>query len=68
MVCSIDNNQKVNQDFKIYSIKYQFDTEHENDFSSSNTTVRGPPKCKLDLTEVKQLQGQDIFVKDYCKM
>ena len=63
MVCSVDSNHKVNQDFEIASIKYQLDTEHEDDLLSFNTAVK--PKlqdtlqCKLDLTEVKQLQEQD---------
>ena len=72
MVCSVDSNQKVNQDFEIDGIKYQLDTEHEDDLSFPNTAVKpkpeDPPQYKLDLTEVKQLQGQHTFVKNYCKM
>ena len=48
MVCSIDNNQKVNQDFDIDSIKYQPDTEHEDDLLSSDMTV------KLNLQDAPQ--------------
>ena len=55
-ICSIDYSQKVNQDFKVNGIKYQLDTEHEDDLSSSDTAVKPklqhPPQFKLDLAEV----------------
>ena len=50
----------VDQDFEIDDIKYQLDTEYEDDLLPPDTAVK--PKlqdllqCKLDLTEVKQLQ------------
>ena len=31
MVCSIKSNQKVNQDFEVDGVKYQFDSKHEDD-------------------------------------
>ena len=62
-VCSIDSNQKVNQEFEIQSIRYHFNSKHDNDLLQSDTTVKpqiqDPPQCKLDLDEVKQFQGQD---------
>ena len=66
MVCNIDNNQKVNQDFKVGAIKYQLDAKHVDDLLLHDTTVNSkhqdPPQCKVDLTEVKQLQGQDMHL------
>ena len=53
----------MNQEFEIDGIKYQLDTEHKDDISLSDTIVKpklqDPQQCKLDLTEVKQLQEQD---------
>ena len=61
-ICSVDSNQKISQDFEIDSIKYQLDTEHEDDLLPPGTAVKPilqiPLQCKLDLTEAKQLQGQ----------
>ena len=63
---NIDNNQKVNQDFEVHSIKYQLDTEQECDLLSSDTALRpklqDPPQCKLTSTEVKQLHKQDMHL------
>ena len=40
MVCSIENNQKVNkQDFEFDSVKYQLDVKHVDDLSSHDTSV-----------------------------
>ena len=65
-VCNIDRNQKVNQAFEIDSMKYQLDTEHEDDLSSPDTVVKpklqDPLQCMSDLTEVKQLHGQDMHL------
>ena len=33
MVCIIENNQKVNQDFEVDAVKYQFDAKHIDDLS-----------------------------------
>ena len=66
MVCSVDSNQKFNQDFEIDGIKYQLDTVHKDDLLFPNTAVKpkpeDPTQYKLDLTEVKQLQGQDTHL------
>ena len=55
--CSVDSNQKVNQEFEIDGIKYQLDTEHEDDLSLPDTAVKPklqrPSQGKLDLTEIK---------------
>ena len=40
MVCNIDNNQKVNQDFKIVGIKYQLDVKHVKELSLHDTTMK----------------------------
>ena len=40
MVCSVDSNQKVDQDFKIDDIKYHLDTKHEEDCLPPNTAVK----------------------------
>ena len=40
VVCSVDSNQKVNQDFVIGGIKYQLNTEHEDDLLSPNITIK----------------------------
>ena len=67
-VCSVDSNQKVNQEFEIDGIKYYLDLEHEDDLSLPDTTIKpqiqGPPQCKLDMDEVKQLQGQDPHLSE----
>ena len=39
-VCSVDNKQKVNQEFEIDSIKYQLNHEHEDDLSSLDTATK----------------------------
>ena len=45
MVCSVESNQKVNQDLEFDGIKYQLDTEHEDDLSPPNTTVNPKIHC-----------------------
>ena len=66
MVCSIDNNQKVNQDFEVDGIKYQLVVKHVDDLSLHNTAVKSKQhdllQCELGLTEVKQLHGQDMHL------
>ena len=66
MVCGVDSNQNVNQEFKTDGIKCQLDTEHVDDLSAPDTAenpkLQDPLQCKLDLTEVKQLQGQDMHL------
>ena len=39
MVCSIENNQKVNQDFGVDGVKYQLDLKNVDDLSSCDTSV-----------------------------
>ena len=47
---SIENNQKVNQDFEVDGIKYQFDVQHIDDFplhdTSMNTKHHDPLSAK----------------------
>ena len=62
-VCSVDSNQKVNQEFYISGIKYYLNPKHKNDLSSPGTAVKfqiqDPPQCNIDLDKIKQLQAQD---------
>ena len=58
MVCCIENNQKVNQDFEVDGVKYQFDAKHVDDLLLHDTSVNSkyhdkPPQCKVDPKEVK---------------
>ena len=60
------SNQKVNQDFEVDSIRYQLDSKHVDGLSLHNTAVQSkycnPPQCELNLTKVKQLQGQNMHL------
>ena len=51
-VCSVDSNQKVNQDFEMDGIIYQLDTAHEDDLFPPDTAVKAnlqdPSQCRLD--------------------
>ena len=50
-VCSVDSNQKVNQEFEIDGIKYHLDTEYEDDLLLPDTAVKpklqDPPQCTV---------------------
>ena len=39
MVCSLENNQKIKQDFEVDSVKYQFDLKHVDNLSLHYTSV-----------------------------
>ena len=39
MVCSIENNQKVNQDFEVDGVKYQFYVKHVDNPSLHDMSV-----------------------------
>ena len=64
--CNTENNQKGNNNIEVDCVKHQFDAKHVDDLLLHDTSVNpkhhDPPKCELDPTEVKQLQGQDIYL------
>ena len=66
MIYSIENNQKVNQDFEVDGVKQQFDVKHVDDISLYDTSVNSKhhvlPQSELDPTQIKQLQVQDTYL------
>ena len=65
-MCNIENSQKVNQNFEVDNVRYQLEQEHVDDLFLHDTSVNfkhhEAPWCKLDVTEIKQLQGQDMHL------
>ena len=70
-VSNIGTSQKVKQNFEVDSVKCQCNEEHVDDLSLHDTSVYSKDhyllKCKLDITEVKQSQGQDMHLSKIIK-
>ena len=49
MVCSVEYNQKVNQDFEVYGVKYQLDMKQLDDLSLHAMTKKSKHHDPLSL-------------------
>ena len=70
-ICSVDNNQKVNQEFDIGNIKYHFNPKPENDLSPPDTYSK-IINTRSSAMWYRSRWGKAItragpkLIKDYC--
>ena len=71
-MCNIENSQKVNQNFKVDGVKYQFDVKHVDNLSLHDTSVNSkhhdPPLVQTRPNRGTAITGAGhTFIKNIAK-